>query len=71
VDEKKGSEYPRGRLVCAKCGIPLEPAKTQFGYLGHKFHTDVPRCPECGQVFISEELARGRIVEVETSLEDK
>jgi ribosomal protein S27AE len=70
VSEKKPGE-PDKRLVCARCGVPLEPAKAQFAYLGHKFHTEVPRCPKCGQVFISEELARGRMAEVETSLEDK
>ncbi|MDR1138220.1 MAG: hypothetical protein LBK91_07835 [Synergistaceae bacterium] len=70
MNEEKSGEQGK-RLVCARCGVPLEPAKAQFGYLGHKFHTEVPRCPECGQVFISEELARGRIMEVETSLEDK
>jgi ribosomal protein S27AE len=62
---------PGKSLMCARCGIPLEPAKAQFGYLGHKFHAEVPRCPKCGQVFISEELARGRIAEAEASLEDK
>ncbi|MDR1471282.1 MAG: Mut7-C RNAse domain-containing protein [Synergistaceae bacterium] len=60
-----------GKLTCGLCGVPLELIKAQFGYLGHKFHTEVPRCPKCGQVFISEELARGRMAEVETLLEDK
>jgi hypothetical protein len=51
--------------------VELEPIKTRFSYLGHTFHTEIPRCPECGQAFIPEELARGRMSEVETSLEDK
>jgi ribosomal protein S27AE len=59
------------RLVCGKCGVPLVPMKTQFGYLGHTFHTEVPCCPKCGRVFIPEDLAKGRMMEVETSLEDK
>lgn len=58
-------------LLCNRCSVPMTPIKTQFGYLGHSFHTEVPRCPKCGQVFIGEDLARGRMAEVETSLEDK
>ena len=61
----------RDDLVCNRCGVPMTPIKTQFSYLKHSFHTEVPRCPKCGQVFIGEELARGRMAEVETSLEDK
>jgi hypothetical protein len=49
----------------------MVPMPTGFSYLGHVFRTDVPRCPSCGQVFISEELAAGRMAEVETTLEDK
>ena len=58
-------------LVCCKCDKNMEPAKTQFSYLGHAFSTEVLRCPSCGQVFIPEELARGRMSEVEMTLEDK
>jgi hypothetical protein len=65
------SGEPGGNLTCGRCQARLEPTKTQFSYLGHSFHTEVPACPVCGQVFISEELARGRMAEVETSLEDK
>jgi ribosomal protein S27AE len=59
------------RLTCGKCGLELVLIKSQFSYLGHSFHADIPRCPGCGQAFISEELAKGRISEVETLLEDK
>lgn len=59
------------KIICSKCFVELLPMKTQFSYLGHSFHTDVPRCPKCGQVFIPEELTTGRMFEVETSLEDK
>lgn len=58
-------------LICVKCGIPLVPAKTTLTYLGHVFHTDLPRCKICGQFYISEELAKTRISEVEAELEDK
>ena len=59
------------KLICSRCNVALTDVKTQFSYLGHTFHTEVPRCPECGQVFIPEELASGRMSEAEMSLEDK
>ncbi len=59
------------KLVCARCNVEMIPMPTGFSYLGHVFRTDVPRCPSCGQVFISEVLASGRMAEVETTLEDK
>ena len=31
----------------------------------------MPKCPVCGQAFIPEELARGKIFQVEQALEDK
>ena len=58
-------------LICCKCNKELEMKKTDFSYLGHSFFTEVPRCPGCGQVFISEELVKSRISEVEMQLEDK
>ncbi len=58
-------------LSCHRCKIPLEPKKTFFKYLGHSFHTDIPTCPKCGLVFISESLAKGRMAQVEQELEDK
>ena len=58
-------------LVCFKCRKELELRKTDFTYLGHTFYADLPRCPECGQVYISEELVRSRIAEVEMNMEDK
>ena len=42
-----------------------------FSYLGKQFEHEVDRCPECGQVYIPEELAKGRMAEVEKILEDK
>jgi hypothetical protein len=58
-------------LRCRKCDAPLVPQKTHFSYLGHTFHTDIPRCPLCGEMFIPEELVKGRMAEVEKSLESK
>ncbi len=58
-------------LICDLCGVNLEPRKTHFTYLGHAFSTELPACPVCGQVFISEELVKGRMAKVEMELEDK
>jgi hypothetical protein len=56
---------------CAKCNEELVIKKTVFSYLGHTVAHDVRVCPRCGKIFIPEELAEGRIAEVEEQLEDK
>ena len=57
--------------ICLKCNLPLQIGKVSISYLGTVFPADLPRCPGCGQVYISEELALGKMVEVEQLLEDK
>jgi RNase P subunit RPR2 len=59
------------QLICDRCKVPLEPVKTEFKYLGSVFHADLPVCPGCGQVYVPYDLAKNRIREVETQLEDK
>lgn len=56
---------------CMKCSLPLEIAKVGISYLGNTFPADLLRCPGCGFVFIPEDLALGKILEVERLLEDK
>jgi rubredoxin len=56
---------------CAKCGVPLVIGKTQIAYLGSAYPVDLLKCPSCGLVFIPEELALGKMLDVEKSLEDK
>ena len=56
---------------CARCGVPLEEKKIIFTYMGRSFGHEVPACPKCGKVFISRELAQGRMAEVEALMEDK
>ena len=58
-------------IICNRCDKKLEPMKAGFSYLGHVFHSNVLRCPDCGQVYVPEELAKGRIAEAEAALEDK
>jgi len=54
-----------------KCSLPLEMAKVGISYLGNGFPVDLLRCPGCGLVFIPEDLALGKMAEVEKLLEDK
>ncbi|HTY23360.1 MAG TPA: hypothetical protein VMC85_09545 [Desulfomonilaceae bacterium] len=58
-------------LICFQCDLPLEMAKVNVAYLGSMFPVDLLRCPKCGQTFIPEELALGKMAEVEKILEDK
>jgi len=57
--------------VCAKCGAGLVKKNKIFSYMGMTFSHEVPRCPVCGMVFISKELADGKMAEVEQLMEDK
>lgn len=58
-------------LMCDACRIELKEDNVEFKYLGKSFRHKVPRCPSCGQVYLTEELVTGRICEVERQLEDK
>ena len=56
--------------ICDICKVDLKMADVHFSYLGHNFRHKVLRCPECGQVYLSEELVE-RVKEVEANFEDK
>ena len=58
-------------LMCVKCNLPLKMGKIGVSYLGNAFPVDIPRCPGCGQAYVREDLALGRMAEVEKLLEDK
>ena len=68
--ESSGNGYI-GEIKCYLCDLPLVVKKTTFFYLDLSFNNEVPCCPQCGNVFISMELAQGRMAEVERQLEDK
>ena len=57
--------------TCVKCNIPLTSCSVDFEYWGVTLPYSIPKCPVCGLVFVSEELATVRMVEVEQNLEDK
>ena len=49
----------------------MELGPVQLSYMGNSFTLELPRCPTCGQILIPEDLATGRMAEVERILEDK
>jgi hypothetical protein len=57
--------------LCAACNLPLQPKQIRVSYLGSAYPVDLLTCPKCGQIFVPEELAIGKMVEVEQALEDK
>jgi len=58
-------------IYCFRCNIPLASDKVFLSYLRSTFPTQLLKCPDCGLVYISEELATTKAVEVEKSIEDK
>lgn len=67
----KQTAGPEPTLICAKCGIKLTLGKVTLAYLGSTFPVELYKCSECGQVYIPEELANGKMKQVEAALEDK
>ncbi len=57
--------------MCADCNIPLETSKVDVAYLDSAFPVELLKCPNCGLVLITEDLALGRMAEAEKQLEDK
>ncbi|WP_347489855.1 DVU_1557 family redox protein [Desulfoscipio sp. XC116] len=60
-----------GVFQCLKCNMPMEPGKVTVSYMGSDFPVELLRCKKCGFVLITEELALGKMLEVEKTLEDK
>jgi NAD-dependent SIR2 family protein deacetylase len=56
---------------CAACKQQMEPGMVELQYLENVFKVELPVCPQCGAVYIPEDLAIGRMLEVEQLLEDK
>lgn len=57
--------------LCSKCGIELEKKLVKVKYLSGNFEVELMKCPKCNMVLITEELALGKMLEVEKGLEDK
>jgi len=58
-------------LICDKCKVEMQDSEVQFSYLDRSFRHKVQRCPQCGQVYLPEELVTGRMIDVEEQLEEK
>jgi hypothetical protein len=56
---------------CFRCHRELVVGTVTVTYLGNRFTADLPHCLGCGMVLVSEELALGKMAEVEQILEDK
>ena len=56
---------------CSKCKCELVPKKVLLDYLGYSITHELPTCPSCGKVYVSGDLAEGRMCQVEQTLEDK
>lgn len=56
---------------CHKCNEELVPKQVNVTYLGSSFPVELLKCPKCNLVLITEELALGKMAEVEQTLEDK
>lgn len=57
--------------VCSKCHEKLEKSLVKVKYLSGNFEVELMKCPKCNMVIIPENLALGKMLEVEKSLEDK
>ena len=58
-------------VICNLCNRKLEKRKVKLKYMKYYMEAELLQCPACGQVYISEELAEGKISQVEKSLEEK
>lgn len=67
----KFSEEEIGNWRCDSCGEALVMREIEFSYMKGTFHVDLPACQKCHIVLITEELATGKMAEVEKILEDK
>jgi Zn-finger nucleic acid-binding protein len=57
--------------ICDKCKEKLVLKKVKVSYLAGNFEVELMKCPRCNNVFIGEDLALGKMLEVEKGLEDK
>jgi hypothetical protein len=68
---EKVEAIAQGHWTCSKCNVSLEPGKVMVAYLGNSYPVDLLRCPRCGLVLVPEDLALGKMAEVERAVEDK
>ena len=71
IEWRLGRIKSMSNIECAKCNIPLENSKVTISYMGNSFPVELLKCPKCNLVYIPEDLAIGKMLQVEKALEDK
>jgi hypothetical protein len=61
----------KGQWLCRLCNEPLVPRPVHITYLEGAFKVELAACPHCGLALVPENLATGRMLEVEQILEGK
>lgn len=61
----------QGDWYCRCCDQPLVPRPVSINYLDGAFTVELAVCPDCGLALVPENLAVGRMLEVEQLLEGK
>jgi NAD-dependent SIR2 family protein deacetylase len=56
---------------CDRCRCDLVVGQVAVTYMNNRFTADLPYCPACKTVLITETVALGKMAEVERILEDK
>ena len=67
----KAEQSAAPKLICARCQLTLVSMPVTVSYLGNSFPVELLRCPGCGFTYVPEELASGKMLQVEQALEDK
>lgn len=57
--------------LCAACSLSLELATVKLAYMDETFAVDLPSCPACQRILVSEEQAVTKMALAERMLEDK
>ena len=58
-------------LYCFRCGATLSSDKVYLSYLRSTFPAQLLKCPICGLVYINEETAVKKALEIEKTIEEK
>ena len=61
----------QSEMICSACNEPMKKGSITLTYLGSTFPVGLFKCEQCNMVFIQEDLATGKMEQVEKTLEDK